>query len=163
VTGFAHVRKVIVPSAVTTKTQQFLRTVGRRGNEGLVLWCGSADGDVFQVTNILIPRQRGVRTSDGVCAIVDADELYRINVELYESGLRIIAQIHSHPTHAFHSDTDDEYAIANTVGALSLVVPDFAARDFALHDCAIYRLGASAAWEELPLRDAEALIEIRAA
>jgi len=162
VIGFAQVRKVIVPLAVTTKTQEFLRTVGRGGNEGLVLWCGSANGDIFQVTNILIPRQRAVRTTEGVCAIVDADELHRINVQLYESGLRIIAQIHSHPTHAFHSDTDDEYAIANTVGALSLVVPDFAARDFALDDCAIYRLAASGSWAELSLRDAKALIEIRA-
>ena len=159
-TGFSGIRRVLVPLEATRETQRFLRAVGERGNEGLVLWCGKADGDTFNVTRILIPRQRGIRTADGVCAIVDSREMHRINVELYESGLRIVAQVHSHPTHAFHSDTDDEYAIANTVGALSFVVPDFAVREFSLDDCAIYRLGAGGEWSELSLEEANALIDV---
>jgi len=161
VTGFQHIRKVLVPVSATTETQRFLRAVGERGNEGLILWCGKVSGDVFEVGNILVPRQRAIRTTHGVCAIVDGSELHRINMELYESGLRMIAQVHSHPTDAFHSDTDDQHSIVNTVGCLSFVVPDFAARDFALRDCAIYRLGASGEWNELSTREAEALIEIR--
>jgi hypothetical protein len=160
-TGFVHIRKVVVPLHVTTETQRFLRTAGLRGHEGLALWCGKAAADVFEVTDLLIPRQRGVRTSEGVCAIVDSNEMHRINVELYNTGLRIIAQVHSHPTHAYHSDMDDEYAIANTVGALSLVVPDFAARGFELGDCAIYRLQTSGAWGQLSPREAQVLIEIK--
>ena len=160
-TGFQHIRKVVVPISATSETQRFLRTVGTRGSEGLVLWCGKASGEVFEVISILIPRQRAIRNAQGVCAIVDGDELHRINMELYESGLRLIAQVHSHPTEAFHSDTDDEHSIVNTVGCLSLVVPDFAARDFALRDCAIYRLVPSGEWKELSHREATALIEIR--
>ena len=160
-TGFQHVRKVVVPIRATIDTQRFLREVGHRGNEGLVLWCGKSSGDVFEVIDILIPRQRAIRTADGVCAIVDGDELHRINMQLYESGLRLIAQVHSHPTEAFHSDTDDEHSIVNTVGCLSLVVPDFAARDFSLRDCAIFRLAPSGEWKELSHREAEALIELR--
>ena len=159
-TGFSHIRKVVVPHHIASETQRFLRTVGRQGKEGLALWCGKTADDAFEVTHLLIPRQRGVRRADGVCAIVDSDEMHRINVELYNSGLRIIAQVHSHPTEAYHSAMDDEYAIANTVGALSLVVPDFAMRDFALNDCAIYRLQPSG-WHEVSAGELRDLIEIK--
>lgn len=160
-TGFLNIRKILLPRAATTETQKFLRATGQRGNEGLVLWCGKATGESFEVTNILIPRQQGVRNADGVCAYVHGNELHRINMELYESGLRLIAQVHSHPTEAYHSDTDDEYAIVNTVGSLSLVVPDFAKRDFSLRECAVYRLSAKGAWEDLSSSEVEMLIEIQ--
>lgn len=160
-TGFENIRKIVVPAIATTETQRFLRAMGLRGSEGLVLWCGKSSGDRFEVTNILIPRQHAIRTPDGVCATVDGEELHRINMELYESGLRLIAQVHSHPSEAFHSDTDDEYSIVNTVGCVSLVVPDFAVRDFALGDCAIYRLAPSGEWKEISRREANALIEIQ--
>src|SRR4051794_15486653 len=106
--GFQNVRKVLLPHAATTETQKFLRAAGQRGNEGLVLWCGKAARDLFEITNLLIPRQHGIRSAEGVCAYVQGDELHRINMELFESGLRLIAQVHSHPTEAYHSDTDDE-------------------------------------------------------
>lgn len=158
--GFRDIRKVVVADEVVRETQRFLRTVGSQGNEGLVLWCGQAAGDVFHVTRLLIPRQRAVRRADGICAVVDGDEMHRINVELYKSGLQTIAQVHSHPTEAYHSAMDDEYALANTVGALSLVVPDFATREFSLDDCAIYRLQATGEWKELPPDGVHMLIEI---
>src|SRR5258706_3870277 len=158
--GLAHIRKISVPVKVTTETQKFLRTVGQRGNEGLALWCGRPDGEHFEVTQLLIPQQRGVRTADGVCAIVDSDELHRINTELYKSGLRMIAQIHSHPTDAYHSDTDDENAIANTIGCFSLVVPDFGAGNFNLASTAVYRLAQDGEWQELDQRSVAAMIQL---
>lgn len=158
--GFLGVRKVFVTAELTRKTQEFLRAMGRQGHEGLALWCGAASGDHFAVTNLLIPKQRAIRGPDGVCAIVDSAELHRINMELYESGLRLIAQVHSHPTDAYHSDTDDENALVNTVGALSLVVPDFAARDFSLGDCAIYRLESDGSWRSLSSGEVATLLEI---
>jgi hypothetical protein len=113
------------------------------------------------VTNLLIPRQRATRTSEGVCASVDADEMYRINAELFKAELRLIAQIHSHPTDAYHSDTDDENALVRTVGCLSLVVPDFAMRPFSLADTAVYRLDRTGTWQELEQQSVAALIRIQ--
>ena len=154
------IQRVIVPKAITEKTQLFLRHAGHARNEGMVLWVGQQEGMTFRVTNLLIPRQRGIRTHDGICVIVDGEEMHRINMELFKSGLRLIAQVHSHPTDAFHSDTDDEYAIANTIGCLSLVVPDFASRAFALAECAVYRLDRKGNWQEVPRRRAADLIAI---
>ena len=45
---------------------------------------------------------------------------------LRSGRLKIVAQVHSHPGEAFHSEVDDEWAIVRHVGALSLVVPGFA-------------------------------------
>lgn len=160
---FTGIDRVSVPRSLVDEMQVFLREVGATGREGMVLWVGLADGKLFSVTNIWIPRQRGLKTNDGVSVVVDEDEMHRINVELFRSGLRLIAQVHTHPTDAFHSETDDEYAIATTTGSLSLVIPYFAAREFDLSDCAVYRLDKNCGWEELSPRRVKSLIVIESA
>lgn len=160
-TGFTDINQVLVTRAITQETQRFLRTMGERGHEGVALWVGRPGGARFEVTNLLIPRQKATRTLDGVCASVDADEMYRVNAELFKADLRLIAQVHSHPTDAYHSDTDDENALVRTVGCLSLVVPDFAVRSFSLADTAVYRLDRAGAWQELDSRAVAMLIRIQ--
>lgn len=61
---------------------------------------------------------------------------------LYDNGQRLGAQVHSHPTRAYHSDTDDAYPIATQRGALSLV-PHFATDGIRGRGVATYRLTAS--------------------
>jgi hypothetical protein len=142
------------------EAHEHLRELGRQGNEGMALWVGTVEGRTFHVTTTLIPRQTGVQTPVGICITVDGDELHRINVWLYERGLRLIAQLHSHPTEAYHSETDDTYPIATTQGCLSLVVPDFAVRPFALDECAVYRLDRRGTWQELTVNQVSSLIQI---
>jgi hypothetical protein len=161
VNDFSSVKEVRVPKSIAEETQSFLRAVGRTQREGMVLWVGDALGDRFDVTHLLIPKQHGVRSDNGVCVVVDGDEMHRINVELFKSKLKLIAQIHSHPTDAYHSETDDQFAIATTVGCLSLVVPDFAEGDFRLTDCAVYRLQRNGEWKHLPPNRAAELIQIQ--
>lgn len=48
--------------------------------------------------------------------------------------------IHTHPTEAYHSAMDDEYAIATALGSFSIVVPYFATQPFVISDLATYRL-----------------------
>jgi hypothetical protein len=158
--GFLNLQSVLVPRKVLTEGQDFLRAVGSTGREGMVLWIGTHEGSTFTVTNLVIPKQRGLITADGVCVIVDPDELRKLNLELYRHNLRLIAQVHSHPGRAFHSDTDDEYAIARTIGALSLVIPDFAVRPFSLNDCATYRLSARGSWDHISSNAASRLIQV---
>jgi hypothetical protein len=91
---------------------------------------------------------------------VDSAELHRINVWLYENSLTLVAQLHSHPEEAYHSDTDDAFPIVTVVGGLSLVIPGFAREPFSLSRCAIYRLMPGAGWVELAAREAASLITI---
>jgi hypothetical protein len=74
--------------------------------------------------------------------------------------LSLIAQIHSHPTRAYHSETDDAYPIITKIGGISIVVPDFAAGDIDLKRWAIYRLTENASWIELTETQKLQLIEI---
>ena len=159
-TGMAQVETVRVPRRCAMEAHVHLALVGREGLEGFALWAGKLEGAVFYVTDTVIPKQTGLRTDLGVCVTVDARELHRINVWLYNHGLTLIAQLHSHPTEAYHSDTDDTYPIATTTGSLSLVIPDFAREPFSLKRCAIYRLLPPCGWVELSFDEAETLIRI---
>jgi len=158
--GFLDVNLLIVPQSVIVDGQKFMRTVGASGREGLVLWVGRREGTTFVVSELVIPEQRGIRTMDGVCVIIEGTVLARLNVELYRRQLQLIAQVHSHPESAYHSKTDDDYAIATKIGCLSLVVPNFAVRPFSLSESAVYRLNASGQWLELSHRKVSQLILI---
>jgi hypothetical protein len=144
------VTQVSLPAQVRQTTRNHLRDVGLEGLEGMVLWAGRFAGATFQVTDAIVPQQQGHRTEHGLAVSVPGDELHRINMWLYRNKLRLIAQVHSHPGHAYHSETDDEYAIATALGSFSLVVPDFAVRPFSLAECAIYRLTRGSCWRFSP-------------
>jgi hypothetical protein len=110
------------------------------------------------VLQAVIPAQRHIRTSDGVCVVMGPEELHRINVWLYKEGLALISQIHSHPGRAYHSSTDDAYAVATTVGCFSLVVPDYARDPFEMRRVASYRLDAAGTWRGLAPAEAARII-----
>ncbi|APT34592.1 Y4jG [Methylobacterium phyllosphaerae] len=158
--GLAAVRAITLPRACADAAQEHMRSVGRAGHEGLALWVGRQDGDRFAVEQTWVPSQRHVRTDDGVCVCIGPDELHRINVRLHREKLTLLGQVHSHPGRAYHSDTDDAFAIATAIGNLSLVVPDYAARPFALADTAAYRLDARARWARVPAGALTRLITI---
>lgn len=138
-----NVRTFRVPAAVADATDAALRQAGAHGHEAFVLWTGRLNGNTFDVEQAYLPAQTGHHMADGICVTVDADELHRLNQWLYESAQRLGAQVHSHPTGAYHSDTDDAYPIATQRGALSLVVPYFATFGVRGRGVATYRLNDS--------------------
>jgi hypothetical protein len=160
VKGFLGVKTIIVPRAMVAEAHAHLRRVGRAGFEGFALWAGVSAGQSFTVLQTVIPTQKGIKAEKGVCVRVESEELHRINVWLYEHGYTLIAQIHSHPTDAYHSETDDEYPIVTTLGGISIVVPDFAQRSFMLEECAVYRLMPADGWVELSAEEVNALIRV---
>jgi hypothetical protein len=145
----ADVTELRVPSKVLLDGFEFMRSAGRLRLEGMVLWAGKQQTRVFTVTELIVPKQKGLHTADGVCAIVEADELARLNMHLYRNSLELVAQVHTHPTEAYHSSTDDEHAIATTIGCFSIVVPNFAVVNYALAECAVYRLDVGGRWLEV--------------
>lgn len=156
--GLTRVNSIVVPKSLAAAAQAHCADVGRRGEEGIALWAGTLDGKTFRVSRTVIPAQSALRAGGGICAVVDGAELHRINVWLYENGLKLVAQLHSHPSEAYHSDTDDAYPIVTAVGGVSIVIPDFGWGPFSLDRCAVYRLAAGAGWVELSPSQAEALI-----
>lgn len=158
--GFLGIDKVRLPREIALEGHRFLRLRGEQQLEGIALWVGNVQGTIFDVTDLLVPKQKGIRAESGVCAVIEGPELRRIGMEIYNAKKQLFAQIHSHPTEAYHSDTDDEFPIVTTMGALSLVVPDFATRPFNLDEYATYRLSEQGEWIEMRPRDVTRLIEI---
>jgi hypothetical protein len=122
-------------------TEKALRKAGGKGFEAFVFWSGMADGGVFEVLTAHVPEQTAYRTRNGLSVRVEGEALHRLNVWLYENGELLGAQVHAHPTDAYHSNTDDSFPIVTALGGLSLVVPDFCRRGL-LPGSAAYRLTA---------------------
>jgi hypothetical protein len=80
---------------------------------------------------------------------IDGAELHRLNRWLFENGQMLGVQIHSHPTNAFHSETDDTYPIITTLGGMSIVVPHFGRNGLLGTGTVAYRLQ-SQGWVSLP-------------
>jgi proteasome lid subunit RPN8/RPN11 len=158
--GFLDITRVTVPDEVAEETHTFIRRRGFQEVEAVALWIGQADGTTFTVQEALIPKQTALRTPTGLCYTVSPEELHRINVYLHESGMQIIAQLHSHPREAYHSELDDDLPIATTLGCLSLVIPDFAREPFSLKLCAIYRLLPGQGWAHMRPVEVARLIKI---
>jgi len=153
--GLAEVKEFIVPQVVVEVTWESLRDFGSRGCEGFVLWLGRVDGARAEIVVGLTPPQESIRSEEGVGYFVTSETLFHLNQQLHRTGLRLLGQVHSHPTEAYHSSTDDAYAVVTVEGGLSIVVPDFARHEPDPSECAIYRLR-SGRWTELGLRDIEA-------
>lgn len=147
------VRDFFVPLDLVDHTLTRLRRAGRSGYEAFVLWGGQVDPEDssrFQVTDSYLPEQSTMSTDSGLLVVVDGEALFRVNRAFHERGLILAAQVHSHPTDAYHSQTDDAYPMVTLDGGLSGVVPDFGAGGLdRLDDWAWYRLAGSGEWKQL--------------
>jgi hypothetical protein len=149
-----------VPRRHIDVSEKALREAGAAGYERFVLWSGHLVSEqLFVVNSVLIPAQTAYKLSSGVCVRVDGAELRKLNHWLYENKETLAVQIHTHPTEAYHSDTDDAYPIATQVGSVSIVVPDFCRRGLLVHDSAMYRL-VRGGWSEVTRSEGGRLVVV---
>lgn len=137
---FDEVRCVTVDRAVVRATLSAMQEFGKRGAECLVLWLGNVKAGSARVRRAILPEQQAISDENGVGYFVSSETLFALNRALAESGLQLIAQVHSHPSEAYHSRADDRYAIVTSEGGLSLVVPDFGHAPADPASWAVYRL-----------------------
>lgn len=147
------VERVLVPMRVLRPTLEFLDERGAHGNEGFVVWGARLheQGTVLEFTSPYVPHQTAHKTASGLLVTVDGAALDRMNRAFYARGEIAAGQVHSHPTDAYHSDTDDHFPLVTLRGAISLVVPDFAQHGLGSSErWAWYRLVGPGEWESLP-------------
>jgi hypothetical protein len=145
-----------IPRLALTDTLAVLRDAGREGHEAFVVWGGTISDDQTAVTfgTVMAPPQTAHKTRDGLLVTVDGNALFAINRAMYSRGEILAGQVHSHPTDAYHSGTDDHYPLVTLAGALSVVVPDFAAHaPDDIGSWAWYRLVAAGEWARLTRAD----------
>jgi hypothetical protein len=154
-----EIKRLVLTKDQALATRNFLREMGEKRFEGLIVWAGVLNGEIGEIRSVIIPRQTAYATESGLLLSIDDASLDELNHLLYERGLRMIAQVHSHGEHAYHSETDDEHSIVTAIGGWSIVVPHFAIDDDLLSGCAVLRLSRSG-WIELDDRDIESVIEV---
>ena len=152
------VRRFRIQASAIHETVAAIRSAGLNGYELFIVWSGTRVDDMFSVAKVHIPEQTSYKQGIGLCVRVEGPELHRLNVWLYEAQQLIGVQVHSHPSDAYHSETDDTYPIATLDGSLSIVLPFFGRDGWESRDIAAYRLGQQG-WGELtgPLGD---LVEV---
>ena len=114
---------------------------GHEGLEALVLWLVRIEGEDATVGRVWTPRQTSTRTKEGLHLRIGGDELARLNEHLYRSGETLLAQLHTHPTLAYHSPLDEAKPVVTEDGSFSIVVPSFGFVSLVdLLACAVYRI-----------------------
>ena len=114
-------KQTFVSGKILDETFTFLQNLGKQELEAHVLWIGKEEGTVFRINEVIIPKQN----NEIINFEVESEEVHRINVLINKKGLQLIAQIHTHPYDAFHSDVDDEGATPLLPDSLSIVIPNF--------------------------------------
>jgi len=119
------------------------------GFEGFVLWAGElTDERSFRFLSAIIPDQEAMMTKNGLLVTVSGEALFEVNKAVHERKEILGAQVHTHPTNAYHSSTDDAFPMVTLLGALSVVIPDFAVnapKD--IESWAWYRLSRKGKWD----------------
>jgi proteasome lid subunit RPN8/RPN11 len=117
-------------------------------SECVLLWLAAREGQNLTVKEVYRPAQR---TSADYFEI-PRDSMAAVMARLRMHSLSIAAQVHTHPDRAFHSAADERWAIVRHVGALSVVIPDFARNtrpeDF-FDRSAIFRLDEQGRWQQM--------------
>lgn len=143
------VTRLAVSASVVSETVEGLRRAGRDGYEVFVLWSGVRRGQRAEVRTAHLPRQSSYRTKSGPFVRVEGEALHRLNAWLFRNQELLLAQVHAHPSEAFHSETDDAYPIVTELGGFSIVAADFARDGLLTKETAAFRLNKNG-WVEVP-------------
>jgi hypothetical protein len=145
------VKKTSIDVRLLKRTIDELKKAGHDGFERLVLWLGRIGGDECHVIEVFSPPQEA--TGDSFW--IDESAMQSVLQHLRLNRLAIVAQVHSHPYEAFHSPADDTWAIVRHLGALSVVVPNFALKttiESFSSDAAVYELTSQNMWRRISRR-----------
>jgi proteasome lid subunit RPN8/RPN11 len=139
---------VVCDFNAVNETLIHLRAAGEKHCECVVLWLGHREDKVIRVVRAYRPEQ----TAREDIFRIPPRGMDALRSELRQQRLMVAAQVHSHPGEAFHSAADDYWAIVRHEGALSLVVPRFAATTMPenfLSTTKVFRFSAGGKWLEV--------------
>ena len=150
--GLIDVRRFAVVSDLLARTVELIGEAGDAGDERMVVWGATATGPgTLRCRSLYLPAQVSIRTPEGLAVMIEGGALRELNAALNGRGEVLAVQVHAHPDDAYHSPTDDRLAVATTLGALSLVIPNFARDGVAgIADWSCHRLGADG-WNRVAL------------
>ena len=131
-----------------SETLRELQSAGRQHCERVVLWLGVRSGEEIEIREVFVPEQYAERDFFRI----PREAMLALMKHLRKTRYLIAAQVHSHPTLAFHSMADDRWAIVRHEGALSLVLPHFGlntSEHAFVKDAAVFRLSPANEWVKI--------------
>ncbi len=137
------------PAVLIERTLNELRAAGQRGTEGIVLWLAPRP---VTAGSTIVETYVPVHEAAVDFFHIPPEGMQALMAHLRRHKLGLAAQVHSHPGRAFHSRADDTWAIVRHEGALSVVVPNFAAGvtvDSFLQVSTTFRLELGDEWREV--------------
>ena len=150
---------IIVSSAIVQRTLTPLQAAGALQKECVVLWLGRREGNSIRIMEAIVPVHKAA--SDQF--VIPRTSILSLVETVGSRGMQIVAQVHSHPREAFHSQVDDDWAIVRHVGALSLVLPWFARKTtpetFFKH-AVVFSLSPQNTWDHLSPSEASLAIRV---
>jgi len=114
---------LVIPSNVLYDARIFFEAAGSEGCEGTGLLAGEVVGSEQQVGRFFAPDQRAERSRGCWVEVTETGKLQLASSLAVKE--RWLARIHSHPSQAFHSTTDDANPFLTADGSWSIVVPYF--------------------------------------
>ncbi len=126
-----------------TDTFAHLRSCGQGRDECVVYWTGPR-----RVPGVVDAVVQPAHSAGPDWYEVESAWITGFFLELRRTDRTARAQVHSHPTVAWHSCTDDLYSLAPSPGFYSLVLPRFAAGPVELNGAYLAEVGSDGAWLE---------------
>ncbi|MCJ2086726.1 Mov34/MPN/PAD-1 family protein [Methylobacterium sp. E-005] len=147
-------------SAILADTIRILQAGGERREERVVLWLAPmAHEGATRVVEVYEPGQ----VADFDYFRLPPESMRTLMAYLRAGRLRLVAQVHSHPGYAYHSEADDSWAIVRQLGGLSLVLPRFARTTTPLNfteQAMTYELTPENRWTQVPSQGPLARLEV---
>jgi hypothetical protein len=109
-----------------------------------------------------VPEQISHHVSGGTHVTIGGPQLAALNELITAAGELAVAQVHSHPYDAYHSEADDQMAPVTVLGALSIVVPRFGRHGLRGPGVIVHRLERSG-WMELEAEEAARVLHLHPA
>jgi proteasome lid subunit RPN8/RPN11 len=134
-----------IPARFIADTFTIFRDCGGSQRECIVYWLGPVNLP-DTVDEIVHPHH--ISNQNGY--EIDDRWLTDFWFELARRQKSVRIQLHTHPHEAFHSTTDNHWALIHTSGFLSLVIPDYATGSVSL-DRAFLTERTDRGWREVPL------------
>jgi hypothetical protein len=155
-----------IPQRVLDQARAFFVERGLEGCEGTALWIGqpsssggSGGAAAVDIVRLFVPEQICTKTAFGISVDLTPEAHYTLTDNLVP-GERFYVRIHSHPREAYHSEKDDANPVLTHQGAISIVVPYFAADPIDLQRCAIYRLEHGMGWVRMEPDEVAQVFEV---
>lgn len=136
--------KYRVPGEILVRTFDHFRRCGQGRHECQALWISRWSSPEI-IADVIHPRHR----ANAFGFLLDDAWLNQFWLELARTQSSVRVQVHTHPEHAFHSRTDDEFPIIHTPGFLSLVIPYFAMKPAGLSGAYLAEILPNGRWDEV--------------